>query len=361
MRNMGLSFSVVCIGLMLLCTSSTLAGYWEVGTVDNIEPANSSLAIVDGKPAIAYTESVSSPLKYAEFDGVEWNISTVRDAVPSYVHMAVINGQPAIVHREFSAPLRYTRYSGSAWESEVVDPSIGGGVRGLIDVNNQPAMARATANYTLEYITSNGTAWDITEVDDHVDVGAASLAMVAGQPAIAYVVEGSNPSEPNYYKIKFAHYNGSTWDISTITDGLYIGGSLSLAGIGDQPAITYTHQGTDDLMYAEFTGLVWDIEVVDSDGYMYSGRTSLVEYNARPAIAYHDGNSGLKYAEHDGQDWAIATIDSPSGAYPSLKIIDGNPAISYTAGGLKFATYVPEPATLGLLVIGGLAMLKRRK
>jgi PKD repeat protein len=117
------------------------------------------------------------------------------------------------------------------------------------------------------------------------------------------------------------------------------------------PAISYHDASNGDLKYAHWNGTSWDIETVDSDGWVGS-HTSLAFDSCcgaigNPAISYYDATNGdLKYAHWNGTKWDIDTVDSAgwAGRYTSLAFTtSGTPAISYdeaTHHHLKYA-YIP--------------------
>jgi hypothetical protein len=121
------------------------------------------------------------------------------------------------------------------------------------------------------------------------------------------------------------------------------------------------------------------MELKGTSGWEGSTLATNVNVNARstsialdtlenPHIAYYDWTlSNLYYASQDAGGWTIDTVDDfgTTGYNPSLLIDDNDiPHISYldiSNYDLKYATYTPEPATLSLLALSGLAILKRRR
>ena len=154
-----------------------------------------------------------------------------------------------------------------------------------------------------------------------------------------------------------------TWNIETVDSVGGVGTEtyLALDSSGD-PHISYL--GGGGLKYAAWDGSAWSIEMVDAN-VQY---TSLaLDSSGKPHISYRDGaNCNLKYAAWDGSAWNIETIDSGGsvGEYTSLALdSSGNPHISYYdsyKGDLKYA-YIPEPASASLLLLGAVAMLRRRR
>lgn len=198
--------------------------------------------------------------------------------------------------------------------------------------------------------------WQIEVVDGGWVGKDASLAFdLSGNPAISYCDYTSGN-----YTLKYAHYNGNWWDITTV-DSLYFGGSftsLAFNPVTGKPAISYNGGGS--LNYASFNGTSWDVTTVDSllDGGWY---TSLAfDTSGKPAISYYDRftNRDLKYAYFNGTNWVIETVDSAGnvGAWASLAFDpSGNPAISYldyTNYNLKFAHF--NGATWDITIVGPL-------
>jgi hypothetical protein len=186
----------------------------------------------------------------------------------------------------------------------------------------------------------------IETVDSYGNVGRnTSLAFdSSGNPAISY----------NYYnysskstELKFAHYNGESWDITTVDSEGSVGRDTSLAfDASDNPAISYFDWTNKDLKYAYFNGSAWDITTVDSSGRVGESTSLAFDTSGLPAMSYYDTTNGdLKYAHFNGTKWKITTVDSEGrvGFFTSLAFdSSGNPSISYigdSINALKYASF----------------------
>ncbi len=176
-------------------------------------------------------------------------------------------------------------------------------------------------------------------------IGRSSLAAVNGNPAISYF------ANPDLKYVRASDSNGTSWNPPVTADGAgTVGEWNSLAVVNGNPAIAY-YDGLPNLNLkyvrsADVNGAAWGTPVtVDSAGDV-GEYPSLSVVNGNPAISYYD-NTGdnLKYvraADIGGTNWsAPITVDSAgnAGFGNSLAVVNGNPAISYgsSPGGLKYA------------------------
>jgi len=208
----------------------------------------------------------------------------------------------------------------------------------------------AYGNRPLKYAKWNGSYWDISTVYDHVgDVG--------GYTSIA-IDEQDNPHISFYGQImlKYAHWDGSTWQVETVDSspdeaiGLY--SSIALDSEGN-PHFSYLSTWTLDpwnLKYAYWDGSDWQIQILDTfDGWMYDVNNSLVlDSDDNPHIAYNNGYNGvdLMYVFWDGTNWQFEFVDTEgeTGVNPSIALdINDIPHIAFynrTSGQLRYASRI---------------------
>jgi hypothetical protein len=242
-------------------------------------------------------------------------------------------------------------WSGSArgeWVTEPVDTYHNVGLLTSLAVDSYGAPHISyydQTHYCLKYASMNGSYW-YTQVVDTGHVGAhSSLAFYQDNaPRISYT--SYDPVQKVVNGVKYAQWNGSSWNTQFVQSGSNLGEYTSLAvdNMG-RPHISYYDKGLGALKYAAWDGTQWNIQTVDTGGTgLY---TSLkLDYLGNPRIAYHDEtNETLRYAAWDGSAWHYTTVDSSAhvGAHPSLALTSTNdPIISYfdsTNTDLKVAMY----------------------
>lgn len=379
LHKLTLSFLFVPIlfisALFSLCLINfpALAG-WQIEVVDTGPVGkNPSLAFdASGKPAISYVDP--NNLKYAHFNGSVWDITTVDEGAMDdmdYASLAFhpLSGKPAISYYDLGdSVLKYASFNGAAWVITPVDSidsaSIreeGGATSLAFDASGNPAIAYSddgnVHNGILKYAHFNGDTWDITSIDPGGCVGeGVSLAFdpVSGNPSLSYIADCAGIGH-NTDHLKYAHFNGTAWDITTVDSGgdgsMDEYSSLAFDSSGN-PTIAYVRgisKKDSNIKYAHFNGATWDITTVGAgkDKYQYQSPSLAFDLSGNPAIAYGEETSeddaNIKYAHFNGAVWDITTIDA--GAVPSLAFdAGGKPAIAYGDWGnydLKFARFVP--------------------
>jgi len=341
---------------------------WHIKTVDSAGSVGeyTSLAIVNGNPAISYYDRTNDDLKYVRADdasGTSWGPPLIMDSagrVGFFTSLVVVNGNPAI---SYSAEwpnneLKYVRAtdaSGSSWGAPVTVLSEGNGFDfiSLAVVNGNPAISYFDWLYVdLMYVratNASGSSWGTpVSVDSAGFAGLyTSLAVVNGNPAISYCDYDDTDGLKDLKYVRASDTSGSSWGTPLILDSE--GGHTSLAVISGNPAISYKDTTNLDLKYvraSDASGGSWGTPVtVDNVGDV-GHYASLAVVNGNPAISYLGG--GLKYvraSDASGGSWGTpVNVDSVGsvGWYTSLAVVDGNPAISYfseSSGDLKFAIY----------------------
>jgi len=230
------------------------------------------------------------------------------------------NGNPHIAYEttghDSDSKIMYASHDGSSWQTEIVAhvgdfnsrPSL------ALDSNGTPMISYTPANDGgLEYAARGDSSWTTQTVDSSWGVGrSSSITMdTSGNPQISHYKTGQYTSDGH---LKFALWNGSSWENSVVDDTDDTGYSPSLAlDSAGQARISYFDYGNrQDLKYAAWSGTDWDIEIVDSDGVVGRGSSLKLDQFDRPIISYHSYNykSGLKYAAWNGVSWDIQTVDS---------------------------------------------------
>jgi subtilisin family serine protease len=197
--------------------------------------------------------------------------------------------------------------------------------------------------HSIRYATRdvNGL-WSKTQViDTSGDVVGQRLSIAvdkSGHPGIAYF-DGTTAD------LKYAHFNGTTWDIATLDSRKSVGQAPSLAyDIDGDPIIAYYRKSGGDLrvMATDNTG-VWQKFMVDTAGDVGDWADVSVADNGVFAVAYEDKTNGnLKYSRYADGQWTTFTVDNlaKGAAYIDLNLHNNQAFISYqdlANGDLKFA------------------------
>lgn len=332
----------------------------DAGNVGNF----SSLLVVNGKPAISYYDAANQDLKYiraTDADGTGWNAPQMVDgtssAVGGFTSLQIVNGMPAIAYSGTTGAyfIRATNIDGTAWGTRQTVSATSGTYQSLQIVNGYPAIAfYSNPSFGLKYVRAldaNGAAWSAEQtVDGPGSAGQhPTLQVVNGNPAVSYY----ETTGGNVKFIRAADANGTIWNTPQRLDAKGSSGTAaSLQMVNGKPAFSYYNISNRDLEFvraSNATGTAWDEpQTLDGVTTEVGGLTSLQIVNGNPAIAYFDQtNTSLKYlraTNTDGTAWgASQTIDGISadmvGWYPSLQVVNGNPAIAYynnTNGDLSF-------------------------
>lgn len=232
-------------------------------------------------------------------------------------------------------------------------PGIGGSHTRMILADGHPAICyyqAGAANLVFVRATDpNGTAWGTPVViDSSGNVGIwNSMAIINGHPAISYRSVGAGGTSGELRFVRATDPQGTAWPMPIIVDGGpptfgNTGVYTSMAEVNGAPAISYHDGTTSSFRYVranDADGISWGVPVtVDADS--ISTSSSLKMVNGRPAVAYSVNADGgaLRFArasDADGGTWGAPTAVNTGGSlgrWPSLEVINGQPAISYRDG-----------------------------
>ncbi|UCF14765.1 MAG: hypothetical protein JSW59_15235, partial [Phycisphaerales bacterium] len=263
------------------------------------------------------------------------------------ISLAYDGYQPTVTYT--SSGLNFAHRIGpGAWTSELVDGNGGGSISLAYDDSGNPSISYTGAGSEkhpwkgsyLKFAHWNGSSWDIQTVDEAP--GSKSLAYdLNGNPAIAYQHSNGSRNDPD---LRFAHWNGasSSWDIEIIETGEGFGAFACLAfdPTTGYPSIIHT---AAPVRLASWNGSSWETEEIVGSGML-------------PSFAYNSaGTAFVSYGISDvlevaqlapGRNWETETVDWVRlfASRTSIAIDpDGNPGVSYQDyapydGDLKFAS-----------------------
>jgi len=237
---------------------------WHLATVDSTGDVGlfTSLAVLSNNiPAISYYDAGNGNLKFVRtlappFNNL-WGTPLTLDSagdVGRFSSLALVNGNPAIAYFDASnGRLKYVRAldaGGTSWGAAIVvdtGSSYGsanvGQFASLAVINGRPAIAYYDANLKhLMFVhasDANGVAWGTPlTVDPVADRGQnATLKIVNGRPAIFYY--DATATSPLY--IHAADADGLTWGSPGILDGgTQVGRYGTLNDVNGNPSVTYS-------------------------------------------------------------------------------------------------------------------------
>jgi subtilisin family serine protease len=201
----------------------------------------------------------------------------------------------------------------------------------------------------LKYATreTDGTvsAAQVVDTSGNDVGGQSSIAIDShGRPGIAYF-DGSAGD------LRFAHFNGESWDVQIVDARGSVGLYPSLIyDADDHAAISYFRKSSGDLRVARETTAagVWNIEAVDLTDVV--GRSTDIAFNKATGeivVAYEDCTHGwLKIARNIGGAWQTTVVDAFTNGITHTSIAFdklNQPAISYydiDRADLKFSHFV---------------------
>jgi hypothetical protein len=353
-------------------------GPWQLQLLSRRARPHTSLAVVDGKPVIAYVafdEVDAEEYPYPSFarattpiprSASDWLFTTWdewEDVVNRPTWAAQLNGRPAFtIFRRFYRALTPTPADRDDWQMHLfnAEADISGPVP-LLEYDGIPYMVymdmeRNALRFARgrSAAPASGGNWDISTIDEFeiVDSDEYALAFINGHPVVCYLrrdgiadrgelcfarADSLTPAEPADWQV---HNVKHTPDYPPgATDIAFI---LLQDGI---PAISYVgdYQDYYSLMFAR--SLVespggpedWVIHMVRG-GFEHAGLgTSMWLVDAKPAICYDDGN-GIEYAAANTtapssiREWKIETIyEGQSISAKCLRAVNGQPLISFCA------------------------------
>lgn len=341
-------------GTQAVAISGT-AVVWSKETVDSTGDVGAwaSLAMDSAnQPRIAYEDRATRDLKYAAYSGGEWSLQTVdgsTDIVGQNASLSIDSqDRPHIAYQNFSnTTLRYAYYNGTAWQLETADTNSYLQFSLAVNDENRPLISAFNHNtFDLNLAERGVTDWSVTTLSESKQSGYhTSLALdAAGNPWIScFNVTDS--------QLMLAKRISGVWEFEAVDSGSsFRFTSLELDSLG-RPHVSYYDVTLGNIKYAYYDGSSWQRTTIESVGTLDAYTSLELDSADRPSIGYRN-SGGVKFATFDGDRWTTEVVANGA-SYPSLAVTsDGIARIAYydtVAEDLVLATrvvYQPGSDTL---------------
>jgi hypothetical protein len=216
------SSTIAILVFLSLFTPSFAVDAWHTEVVTQVPPTSTISGTAlgfsnTGMPCIVFCEHSSSfdYLRIARWNGYSWQFEQVNAGghLGINLDMEIDNAnQPCITCLDGSNNVVYVHKSGSTWQPEVVEvagspyPSI------ALDQQYRPHLAYfKQPQNELRYAWLNGSTWQFSTVSSGTSGSFASIDLNnLSQPSIAYVSPNSGGD------LKYAHFDGANWNTETV-------------------------------------------------------------------------------------------------------------------------------------------------
>jgi hypothetical protein len=357
--------------LVLVLAGPLLALDWQITTVQVGGEGGFVALDSAGMPQIAYRARLAElgqyALTYASWNGSSWEKQVLGDGIPRELAFGH-DGLPRLLYDTPNLDaVTFAVFRGQTWDTQVIARQSGGsrlaGRAFALDSSDSPHVV-----YNLidgggtRYATLHDLQWS-TEVAGPPDFQGLDIVLDSATNA---GIAGGRPGGLYYYT------RSVTWQGQQVSSGFVGWSSAALDSTGN-PRIAHCVVNDDILEYSFRAGSSWTTQIVDCSHTVAGLAALALDSLDRPSILYpvnteeHVGANYLKYARWDGTEWIIEQVDPDRGAnlYAQSMVIDAQDRVHvayYADKSLKYAVAtIPEPATLWVLALGGLALLRRRR
>lgn len=331
---------------------------FELITVDE-NGEKPSIALIEGHPAISYFDRKTGALEFVragDAEGKLWGDPIVVDGgqAPTglFSSMAVIDGRPAIsYHAIRTQTMKYVISKDSLgvdWETPVSFPGQGGVNTSLRVVDGRPAILDrgdgSGVRFSIAHSPDGLGEWSSKKIAPEIEVGVSlSMVVLEGRPAIAFNTSHSQGGKV-YYAIA-DEVTGENWSLRQVASQAP---RFSMAVVDGRPAMLLGgFQPPRYLIASDIDGKEWEISRVVDDSVSASATTGLIQFGQSVGAVYTKNQSELYFAassDFRGLSWSKFSLDDglsdPRIPLPVMVRAAEQPLIAYqhpTSGELKVA------------------------
>jgi hypothetical protein len=295
-----------------------------------------------GYPNIAYSDNTA--FKYAKWTGTTWEVETIDSGINNALFPSLridSNGDPKVAYLGASGKIMYaTKTGASAWTTQEVFSSYNNSMVSLaLDANGDPRLA---ISHGVDSVNLGGggpiagdliyakwtgyPSWEFSTISHNRVAGEwPSIALSsAGIPYISYYDYSSGSSV-----LMMASLEGTTWDTQEVDTTCYAT-SMCL----DKEKIPHISYG--DVKYAKWNGSSWDKQTIRSSS---AGWPSMaLDTNNYPRICFIDLSSSYSmiYTGWDGAAWQEITVEANVMSGTGPRTVGGSIAVN-SAGDPRIA------------------------
>jgi len=272
-----------------------------------------------------------------------WTNQTVDNRAGGWTSLALGDGKPCLSFVSEKDEVKFAKWEGF-WKVEIVDRGPLVRCTSLaLDSRGFPHLSYSMGN-KLKYACWNGSSWEIQTVESGKEGSLYGVGLYS-----SLILDNRDLPRIFYYDsenraLKYAKIEENRWVIETVVSsgvGRYsISAALDRAG---NPHACFYAEEEGDLCYARWKGGSWMVERVDTDGNVGMFCHLILDSKDNPHISYYDVDNGnLKYAHWNGSSWEIQTVDSDGdvGMWTSIALdAKDYPHISYYDSGRRSLKY----------------------
>lgn len=321
----------------LMCASYQ-GSYWLVEEADACDYNVGRFTSIDlsstGYPRISHYDFINNKIRYSIRTPSMWTTIVVTTGGKYSSLVLASNDYPSILAYDPSSQDLDLTYIDGGWSVYTIDTSGNVGEFSSLAIDSEDILHAAYYDRTEEaiyYAYGTGSSWNTEMIDPSVGYLGGTLGSyvdieIDGNDNVHVVYCCNSVTEQSLY---YATKDGTNWNSATVATSSIVAFPSLAVDIDNNPHITYYD---NDLRYTYLAGSQWYDEVIAESGWFSSIQISSTNL---PCVAYYDVNSeDLMYATRTGTDIDESSASVIRGNVVSLRAtpnpFDVSTAISFT-------------------------------